>query len=80
MGAMNLACVLFFSYAPLQMVAQGSSPAVAASLTSLAIWFTILAIPSGGYLVYRSGRPIAAIVACSLIAGRGRDTGLRAVT
>jgi predicted MFS family arabinose efflux permease len=67
-GAMNLACVLFFSYAPLLMVAQGSSSTAAASLTSLAIWFTILAIPSGGYLVHRLGRPIAAIVVCSLIA------------
>jgi MFS family permease len=67
-GAMNLACILFFSYAPLLMVAQGSSPTMAASLTSLAIWFTILAIPAGGYLVHRSGRPIAAIVICSLIA------------
>jgi MFS family permease len=67
-GAMNLACVLFFSYAPSQMVAQGSSPTVAASLTSLAIWFTILAIPAGGYLVHRSGRPVAAIVACALVA------------
>ena len=67
-GVMNLACVLFFSYAPLLMVAQGSSPTVSASLTSLAIWFTILAIPAGGYLVHRSGRPIAAIIACGLIA------------
>jgi predicted MFS family arabinose efflux permease len=67
-GAMNLACVLFFSYAPVLMVAQGSSSTAAASLTSLAIWFTILAIPSGGYLVHRSDRPIAAIVVCSLIA------------
>jgi predicted MFS family arabinose efflux permease len=67
-GAMNLACVLFFSYAPLLMVAQGSSSTAAASLTSLAIWFTIVSIPSGGYLVHRSGRPIAAIVVCSLIA------------
>lgn len=66
-GAMNLACVLFFSYAPLLMVTQGSSPTVAASLTSLAIWFTILAIPSGGYLVHRSGRPVTAIVGCALI-------------
>jgi MFS family permease len=65
---MNLACVLFFSYAPLLMVAQGSSPTVSASLTSLAIWFTILAIPAGGYLVHRSGRPIVAIIACGLIA------------
>ena len=66
-GAMNLACVLFFSYGPLLMVAQGSSPTVAASLTSLSIWFTILAIPAGGYLVQRAGRPITAIIACSLI-------------
>jgi predicted MFS family arabinose efflux permease len=67
-GLMNLACVLFFSYAPLLMVAQGFSPTVSASLTSLAIWFTILAIPAGGYLVHRSGRPILAIIACGLIA------------
>jgi predicted MFS family arabinose efflux permease len=66
-GVMNLACVLFFSYAPMLMVAQGSSPTVSASLTSLAIWFTILAIPTGGYLVHRSGRPITAIIACGLI-------------
>lgn len=66
-GAMNLACVLFFSYAPPALVAQGFSPTGAASLTSLAIWFTILAIPSGGYLVHRSGKPIAAIVICGLV-------------
>ena len=66
-GVMNLACILFFSYAPLLMVAQGSTPTVSASLTSLAIWFTILAIPSGGYLVHRSGKPIVAIIACGLI-------------
>ena len=67
-GVMNLACVLFFSYAPLLMVARGSSATVSASLTSLAIWFTILAIPAGGYLVHRSGRPIVAIIACGVIA------------
>jgi MFS family permease len=50
------------------MTAQGSSATAAASLTSLAIWFTILAIPTGGYLVHRSGRPIAAMIACSLVA------------
>jgi MFS family permease len=67
-GAMNLACVLFFSYAPMLLAAQGSTPTVAASLTSLAIWFTILAIPTGGYLVHRSGRPITAIIFCGPIA------------
>src|SRR2546429_1599032 len=67
-GAMNLACILFFTYAPLLLVAQGSSPTAAASLVSLAIWFTILAIPTGGYLVHRLGRPTAAIATCALIA------------
>ena len=67
-GAMNLACILFFSYAPLKLVAEGSSPTAAAPLTGLAMWFTILAIPSGGYLVHRSGRPIASILGCSLVA------------
>ena len=67
-GAMNLACVLFFSYAPQVMVAQGSSPTGAASLVGLAIWFTIIAIPAGGYLVERSGRPVAAIIVCGLAA------------
>jgi MFS family permease len=50
------------------MTARGYSPTTAASLTSLAIWFTILAIPSGGYLVHRLGRPIAAIGVCASIA------------
>jgi len=67
-GAMNLACILFFSYAPPLMTARGYSPTTAASLTSLAIWFTILAIPSGGYLVHRLGRPILAIGVCASIA------------
>jgi MFS family permease len=65
---MNLACILFFSYAPLLLVAQGLSATAAASLTSLAIWLTILAIPSGGYFVQRSGRPLAAVVVCAGVA------------
>lgn len=69
-GAMNLACILFFSYAPLLMTARGVTPALAASLTSLSIWFTILAIPAGGYLVHRLGRPISATTVCAL-AGAG---------
>ena len=72
-GAMNLACILFFSYAPPLMAARGYSPTTAASLTSLAIWFTILAIPSGGYLVHRIGRPIAGDRRLRL--DRGDDAG-----
>ncbi|QPF83693.1 MFS transporter [Bradyrhizobium genosp. L] len=67
-GVMNLACILFFSYAPLLLQGQGVTPTTAASLVSLAIWFTIVAIPLGGYLVHRAGRPVAAIIGCGLIA------------
>jgi predicted MFS family arabinose efflux permease len=67
-GAMNLACILFFSYAPLLLAARGWSQTAAASLTSLAIWLTILAIPTGGYLVHRLGKPVVAIAVCAPIA------------
>jgi predicted MFS family arabinose efflux permease len=67
-GFMNLACILFFSYAPPLMVARGFSATSAASWTGLAIWLTILAIPAGGYLVHRLGRPVAAICACAPVA------------
>jgi MFS family permease len=65
---MNLACVLFFSHAPPLIASRGFSPTSAASLASLSIWLTILAIPTGGYLVHRLGRPVAAIAACGLLA------------
>ena len=67
-GAMNLACILFFSYAPLLMMSRGVSPTVAATLTSLSIWLTILAIPLGGYLVDRLGKPVMAIAVCAPVA------------
>jgi len=67
-GSMNLACILFFSYAPPLMTARGYASTTAASLTSLAIWFTILAIPSGGYLVHRLGKPVAGIAICASLA------------
>ncbi|SRR5579871_2035405 len=67
-GAMNLACILFFSYAPLLMAHRGLSPTTAASLTSLSIWLTILAIPLGGFLVDRLGKPVVAIVVSAPVA------------
>jgi predicted MFS family arabinose efflux permease len=67
-GLMNLACVLFFSHAPALMRLRGFSPTAAASLTSLSIWLTILAIPTGGYLVHRLGKPIVAIAVCAPLA------------
>jgi MFS family permease len=67
-GAMNLACILFFSYAPLAMAGRGIAPTTAASLTSLSIWLTIVAIPCGGYVVQRFGTPLGAICICGPMA------------
>jgi hypothetical protein len=65
---MNLACILFFSYAPLAMATRGIAPTAAASLTSLSIWLTIVAIPCGGYVVQRLGAPVGAICVCGPVA------------
>ena len=50
------------------MAARGIAPTTAASLTSLSIWLTIVAIPCGGYVVQRLGAPVGAICVCGPIA------------
>jgi predicted MFS family arabinose efflux permease len=66
-GALNAACVLFFTFAPGNLIADGYSSTDAASLTGLALWLTIVAIPAGGYLLAREGRSIPAIVIGALL-------------
>jgi MFS family permease len=68
-GAMNLAATLFFTYAPLLLTAHDWTPTPAASLISLSIWLIIVAIPLGGYVVHRTGQPVAAIAICGLVGG-----------
>lgn len=68
-GCFNLALVIFFSFAPSLMVEHGIAALAAASLTSTALWITMISVPLGGYLVERSGRPDAAIVVFCCVAG-----------
>jgi predicted MFS family arabinose efflux permease len=68
-GVFNLGLVLFFSFAPPVLVERGLTPVVASSVTSLALWICIFSVPLGGFAVERMGRPGAAIVLFSAIAG-----------
>jgi MFS family permease len=62
-GNLNLALVLFFSFAPGAMAAGGLVAGHAAAWTGAALWVVMLSVPLGGWAVQRSGRPDAAIVA-----------------
>ena len=68
-GCFNLGLIIFFSFAPSLLVERGMTPLAAASLTSTALWITMISVPLGGYLVERSGRPDAAIVVFCCVAG-----------
>lgn len=68
-GCFNLGLIIFFSFAPSLLVEQGTPPLSAASLTSTALWITMISVPLGGYLVQRSGRPDGAIIVFCCVAG-----------
>jgi predicted MFS family arabinose efflux permease len=69
-GSFNAGFVAYFSFVPSFLAASGQmSLAQAGALTSLALWFGMVSIPFGGYVVQRVGRPNAAIVVfCTLAA------------
>lgn len=68
-GAMNVACVLVFTSAPMVLQSQGLSPTVAASMVGTVVLLTIVSIPAGGYLVQLAGRTMTSIAVCTSIAG-----------
>jgi predicted MFS family arabinose efflux permease len=68
-GLFNLGLIVFFSFVPPLLTEQGTNLPDAAFLTSLALWIMIASVPVGGYLVQRSGRPDAAVMLFSGLAG-----------
>lgn len=66
-GNLNLALVLFFSFAPAALAERGVAAVTAAAWTGTALWVVMLSVPLGGLSVQRYGRPHAAIVAFSLL-------------
>ena len=68
-GAMNVACVLVFTSAPMVLQSHGLSPTLAASMVSAVVLLTIVSIPAGGYLIQVAGRTMTSIALCACIAG-----------
>jgi predicted MFS family arabinose efflux permease len=69
-GSFNAGFVAYFSFVPSFLADSGRMTlAQAGALTSLALWFGMVSIPFGGYVVQRIGRPNATIVVfCTLAA------------
>ena len=65
----NVGLIVFFSFVPPLLVEHGAESPNAAFLTSLGFWIMMGSVPIGGYFVQRSGRPDAAIMLFSGVAG-----------
>jgi len=66
---LNLALVLYFSYAPSTMTELGLSAITAAAWTGAALWVVMFSVPLGGLAVELSSRPQTAIVIFSVLGG-----------
>ena len=67
-GIFNASYVVFLSFAPGFLVANGASVGAAGAVTSLAIWVTLASVPLGGLLADRLKRPDLLTVGGSLLA------------
>ena len=65
---LNVGLAAYFSFAPGLLVANGAEAHDAARTVSLGLWVSLAAIPLGGYLTERLGRPNAAIAIFCLAA------------
>ncbi len=63
-GLFNVAFVSLPNFAPAVLVAAGYPLAAASALVSVVTWLVIAAIPAGGYLAERVGRPDAVLLVC----------------
>jgi MFS family permease len=68
-GIFNVGLVIFSTFTPALLTERGLSLVEAGGITSLGLWVSMLSLPMGGYTVERIGRPHAAIVLFSLVAG-----------
>jgi predicted MFS family arabinose efflux permease len=67
-GIANAAFATLFSFGPTMLTAKGYSASAAASLVSVVLWVTILAIPVGGVIGARYVKTNSIIVACIVLA------------
>ena len=68
-GLFNVGFAIIFSFGPTMLVERGWSITAAGSTISIVLWVAALAVPSGGLLADRSGRPKTVLaVSCILFA------------
>lgn len=67
----NAAYIVLVSFVPLYLVSEGLAAGTAASLVGIGLWVAIFAIPFGGVIVDRFGRPNLIIVTGVVIWGFG---------
>lgn len=62
-GLFNISFAMIFSFGPTMLVERGWSITAAGSVVSIVLWLAVVAVPLGGFLADRSGRPSAVLVA-----------------
>jgi MFS family permease len=68
-GLFNVGFATIFSFGPSMLAERGWSIAAAGSTISIVLWISVIAVPFGGFVADRSGRPQALLVVAAIAAG-----------
>ena len=63
----NVGFAMIFSFGPSMLVERGWSISAAGSIISIVLWLAVIAVPLGGFLADRSGRPQFILVAGCIV-------------
>jgi MFS family permease len=66
-GLFNVGFAMIFSFGPSMLVERGWSISAAGSTISIGLWLALVAVPLGGFLADRSGRPAVLLVAGCIV-------------
>jgi predicted MFS family arabinose efflux permease len=67
-GLFNIGFATTFSFGPTMLVERGWSIPAAGSVVSIVLWISVLAVPCGGLIGDRSGRPQTILVTAAILA------------
>ncbi len=65
-GLYNAAIAMVFGFGAVFLGERGAAPAAASATTSIVLWVMVAAVPAGGWLTDRIGRPRAVLAVCFL--------------
>jgi len=65
-GTFNVGFATVFSFGPSMLAERGWSIPAAGSIISIVLWISVFAVPGGGLLADRSGRPQTVLVAAAI--------------